>query len=83
MMKPDLRIYEYALNRLDVKAEESLFVGDGGSNELAGAKRAGMISVFTEYLNKKENKMREILLKDADFYIQEFDELTKKVISLC
>ncbi len=83
MMKPDLKIYEYALSKLNVKADESLFVGDGGSDELAGARRAGMKTVFTEYLDKKEDKMREILLQEADYYIKQFDELTKKVIPLC
>jgi putative hydrolase of the HAD superfamily len=75
MMKPDLRMYEYALDKLNVKAEESLFVGDGGFDELAGARRAGMKVVFTEYLEKKEEKKREKLLQDADYHINEFDEL--------
>jgi len=40
--KPDIRIYELACNRLGVRAEQSLFVGDGGSNELDGARAAGL-----------------------------------------
>ncbi len=83
MMKPDLKIYEYALSRLNVKADESLFIGDGGSDELAGARRVGMKTVLTEYLDKKEDEKSEILLREADYYIKQFDELTKKVIPFC
>jgi putative hydrolase of the HAD superfamily len=40
--KPDKRIYELVCSRLGVKANECIFVGDGGSNELDGASRNGM-----------------------------------------
>jgi putative hydrolase of the HAD superfamily len=40
--KPDPRIYQLAAERLGVPAEGCLFVGDGGSQELSGALRAGM-----------------------------------------
>lgn len=83
IMKPDLKIYDYALRKLNVKADESLFVGDGGSDELTGARRAGMKAVFTEYLDKKDDKKSEILLREADYYIKQFDELTEKIIPFC
>ncbi|WMC92784.1 hypothetical protein [Kineothrix sp. MB12-C1] len=51
-------------------------------DELAGARRAGMKTVFTEYLDKKEDKISKILLQEADYYIKQFDELTKKVLVL-
>ncbi len=75
MMKPDLKMYQYALNSIHVSAKESLFVGDGGFDELAGARRAGMKSVFTEYLDRKADEKRKALLNDADYCIQQFDEL--------
>ncbi|WP_158301747.1 HAD family hydrolase [Paenibacillus mesophilus] len=40
--KPDRSIYNLACDRLGVKAEECVFIGDGGSDELNGATRAGM-----------------------------------------
>lgn len=40
--KPDRKIYELCIERLGVKPEECLFVGDGGSNELEAAMAAGM-----------------------------------------
>lgn len=42
--KPNLKIYHHACERMGVSPNESLFVGDGGSNELDGATKAGMIS---------------------------------------
>lgn len=40
--KPDPHIYKMACERLGVTPEESIFIGDGGSNELRGAAEAGM-----------------------------------------
>ncbi|MEF3302036.1 HAD family hydrolase [Paenibacillus sp. GYB003] len=42
LAKPDPAIYKLACDRLGVTAEASVFVGDGGSDELNGADRAGM-----------------------------------------
>jgi HAD superfamily hydrolase (TIGR01509 family) len=42
LSKPDRRIYELACHRLDVRLAEAVFVGDGGSEELGGAARAGI-----------------------------------------
>lgn len=43
--KPDPAIYALACTRLDVAPERCLYVGDGNSNELAGAERAGMTAL--------------------------------------
>jgi putative hydrolase of the HAD superfamily len=43
--KPDPRIYELCCERLGVRAEDCLFVGDGGNDELPGAERVGMTAV--------------------------------------
>jgi putative hydrolase of the HAD superfamily len=45
-LKPAPEIYELALARLRVEASECLFVGDGASGELEGARRVGMTSVL-------------------------------------
>ncbi len=42
-MKPDPEIYRIACRRMGVKPRESVFVGDGGSNELEGAAKVGMM----------------------------------------
>ncbi|MBR6474680.1 MAG: HAD-IA family hydrolase [Lachnospiraceae bacterium] len=49
MKKPDVCIYEKALKRLSLDANECLFVGDGGSNELEGAKNAGLKAIQAKW----------------------------------
>ena len=44
--KPDPAIYRIALERLGVSAEQTVFVGDGGSRELEGAKAVGLSTVM-------------------------------------
>lgn len=45
-MKPDPRIFQAALDRLDVKPRETLFVGDNVSRDLKGAQALGMPHVW-------------------------------------
>jgi len=47
MRKPDPRMYRLTAERLEVRPEECLFVGDGGSQELSGALSVGMLPVLT------------------------------------
>ncbi|WP_225446607.1 HAD family hydrolase [Paenibacillus rhizovicinus] len=49
--KPDAAIYALACSRLEVLPEESVFVGDGGSNELEGARRAGLHACHAFWFN--------------------------------
>ncbi len=44
--KPDPRIYQRACERLGVRPQECLYVGDGGSRELTGAAQVGMHPVL-------------------------------------
>lgn len=44
--KPDPRIYQLAAERLSIPVERCLYIGDGGSQELSGALRAGMRPVL-------------------------------------
>lgn len=74
-LKPDRDIYITAMNQLKVEPIEAIFVGDGGSDELRGAKAVGMQTVFTEYLDKKDLDRRKDILKYADYSITNFSEL--------
>ncbi|MGV2687197.1 HAD-IA family hydrolase, partial [Clostridium perfringens] len=40
--KPNDEIYQLACDRLSVTPQDSLFIGDGGSDELRGARSAGL-----------------------------------------
>ena len=79
-MKPDREIYELVLEHLNVKANECMFVGDGGSNELKGAKTVGMRTVFTEALDVKCDEKRARIMEDADYHIKEFREISRIVV---
>lgn len=61
MQKPDIRIYQEAADLLGVAADECIFVGDGGSNELEGAKLAGMKAIQAKwYTNQLPHKRDSI-----------------------
>jgi putative hydrolase of the HAD superfamily len=48
VLKPDPRIYRAALGALQVGAADAAFVGDGGDNELRGARRLGLRTLLVE-----------------------------------
>ncbi len=75
MLKPDRKIYELAMQHLNVLPSECLFVGDGGSNELYGAKSVGMKTVFTEALEVKTDEKRIRIMEHADYCVKYFREI--------
>ena len=75
LLKPDKRIYELAMEKMNCEPDQCMFVGDGGSSELNGAKSVGMKTVFTEMLDKKVPKQRERIMKDADHIVEDLEEL--------
>ncbi len=52
MKKPDPRIYRLATEQLRVQPEDCLYVGDGASQELAGAAQVGMSPVLIEVFDE-------------------------------
>ena len=75
IVKPDGKIYQLAMEKLNVSAADSIFAGDGGSNELYGAKAAGMATVLTEFLTQKDRQTKEKIAESADFIISDFKEI--------
>lgn len=63
--KPDPRIYHLACNRLGIRPECCLYVGDGGSEELTGASRVGMHAVL---LRAREEARHQSVRYDADVW---------------
>lgn len=59
MKKPDSCIYEEAAKRLGVDLGECIFVGDGGSNELLGARNVGMKAIQAKWYTNKHPKKRD------------------------
>lgn len=78
--KPDPRIYRHALNAIGARAEETLFVGDGGSDEHRGARAVGMQSVLvTRFLRTWFPEKVEERRAHADW---EFDDVAAFVGAL-
>jgi len=44
--KPEPEIYRLSLEQLGVSSSEAVFVGDGGSNELSGARDVGLTTIM-------------------------------------
>ena len=67
--KPDAGIYQHALNQLNVAAEEAAFVGDGGSNEHAGASAMGMHSILlTHYVAERLDSEAMLKRQQQSYY---------------
>lgn len=64
--KPDLQIFSRALDKLGVKPEESIFVGDHPINDIAAAKNVGMKTIW--------KKDKEVLRVEADAVIEDYAE---------
>ena len=62
--KPDIRIFEYALNKMKISADKAIFVGDDYEVDILGAANAGIDQVyFNPNIDSCKNK------KDATFNI--------------
>jgi putative hydrolase of the HAD superfamily len=79
MVKPEAEIYQLAMKKLDVMPVESIFIGDGASNELYGAKSVGLKTIFTEYLDCKSICQKETINNYADYHVISFDEILKYI----
>lgn len=75
-VKPEPAIYRLSLEQLGIDASQAVFVGDGGSNELQGAKDLGITTVFITAVMKElwPEKIPE-RQQLADFTIAELAEL--------
>lgn len=51
--KPDARIYEYAIKKYMIQPSECLYIGDGASHELSGAKQIGMEAIRLQILGEE------------------------------
>lgn len=51
--KPDPEIFAYAISGMNIKAEDCIFVGDSYENDVIGAARAGMKTVWFNRRGKK------------------------------
>lgn len=80
MQKPEIRIYQEAANLLGVAKSECIFVGDGGSHELEGAKMAGMEAVqakwYTNQLPYKRDSMPGFIIAEEPLNVMRMIQKT-------
>ncbi len=75
-VKPDRRIYETCIDALGVAPEECVFIGDGGSEELEGARDLGMATIMIAGFIRDVFPGRiEERRKNADVMIERLAEL--------
>lgn len=69
-IKPDPKIFLYALDLLDIEPSEAMMVGDSLTQDVYGAKEVGMLAVW---INRKGDKGYNM----ADYEIHTLHELRK------
>ena len=69
--KPDRRLYEAALSRMQIPAEEAVFVGNDGYRDIYGASESGMGTVF---FHSNQGDLRD-RRREPDYIIYHFGEL--------
>jgi putative hydrolase of the HAD superfamily len=76
MVKPERNIYELGLTQLQMAAKDCAFIGDGGSDELSGARQVGLGAIMiTGVIRELWPERIEVRKKDADFCIEKIPEL--------
>ncbi|OUU22785.1 MAG: hypothetical protein CBC13_07110 [Planctomycetia bacterium TMED53] len=78
--KPDPRMYQFVLDQLDLEAADCLYVGDGNSHELPGAKEMGMVTVWVD--NGDSQHWQERFEPSGDFTVKNLQELIPLLDSL-
>jgi putative hydrolase of the HAD superfamily len=70
--KPNPKLYETALNRLQLQAAEVMYVGDSPAHDVAPAKSLGMITAFARRASKWTPTDEG---ERADYEIDDFEQL--------
>ena len=70
-IKPDVELFEIAKRRMG-NPQQCIFVGDGGHDELQGARMSGMRTVKAEWLKCRDD---ETIYANADYVVKTPDRL--------
>jgi putative hydrolase of the HAD superfamily len=68
LIKPDPEIYLLAARLVNCPPQACVFIGDGGSDELMGARRAGMRTIQVRYFAQRE-------VEGADCVVERFEDI--------
>lgn len=75
-IKPEFDAYKAALNASHSNSDAAVFVGDGGSDELKGAKACGITTIMTtEIIGQSYPELIPKRKPDADYMIRSLEEL--------
>jgi putative hydrolase of the HAD superfamily len=82
LLKPDPRIYRLALDSLGLEPapgespERCFYAGDGGHEELRGAREAGMTTILTtEYIERVWPEKIPALRESADYEVAKLEDI--------
>ncbi len=78
--KPDPRMYQFVLDGLGVEARDCVYVGDGNSEELPGAKRLGFTTVWVD--NGADQHHRRSFVPEGDHTVRALAEIPALVAGL-
>lgn len=79
LRKPDPLVFERAAERLNVKTEECMFVGDHPKNDVEAAKNAGMVAVWKTSSHWKEAEAADYTIRDLS-ELKLILETNKKIV---
>lgn len=79
--KPDRRMFEYALNKLNVKPEQAVMCGNNLSRDIAGANALGMTTVWFHWNDRYRITPRSEL-EQPDYIVRSAAEFTELVSTL-
>jgi len=74
--KPNPKIFQEALERLNVKADEAIYVGDTPMEDIQGAKNVGVKTVFIPSQFNSLNDMRKVA-QQPDFNVEKLCDILK------
>lgn len=79
--KPSPKIFEDALNRLGIKAEEAVYIGDSPIEDIKGAKDAGLKTIFVQ---SQFNTLTELVesQQKPDFIARDLKSIINPLIEI-
>jgi putative hydrolase of the HAD superfamily len=76
LLKPDPRIFRLALEKLGTGGAQCYYVGDGGHEELRGARDTGMHTILsTEYISRIWPERIPALRQNADYEVARLEDI--------
>ena len=80
--KPSSHIFQDALNKLHVQADEAVYIGDSPIEDIKGAKQAGLKTIFVP---SQFNTLKDLLesQQKPDFIAKDVQSISKTLLKLC